>query len=123
MAKVFKSKIGLGLLLLGVIFLSACANGPTNPSAQLAKAIASARTPAEHDALAKYYDGEAIASRTHAGKYQRLANTTSETPAGGRGYINQKARYNMVINIYESEAAQYEVLAEQQRKLAQTPQS
>lgn len=123
MTTAWKSKIGLGVLLLSAALLTACANGPTNPSAQLSKAIASARTPADHEALAKYYEGEATASRAHAKKYQKLAITTTETPAGGRGYVNQKARYNTVINMFEAEAAQYDALAVQQHKLAKTPES
>lgn len=123
MTTVWKSKIGFGLLLIGATVLSACANGPTHPSAQLAKSIAAARTPADHEALAKYYDGEASANRARVKKYQKLASSTTEMPTGGRGYSNPKIRYKSVIDLYEAEAAQYEVLANQQRELAKTPVS
>lgn len=109
--------------MLGAALLSACATGPTNPSAQLRQTIASARTPADHEALAKYYVAEAAASRLHAEKYRKLKASPQQNPTGGRGNSNPKARYNSIIDMYEGEALEYDKLAEQQHAMGQAMQS
>lgn len=107
------STLGLGLLL-GAL-LAGCASGPSNPSALLSQRIEAARTVADHESLAKHYDNEAIASRAKAEKYRKLAKSATPSPTGGRGSSDSKARSNAIINVYESEAVEYEKLAAKQR--------
>lgn len=123
MTKAWKSTYSFGLLLVVGALLSGCAIGPGNPPARIAKQMEAASTPTDHETLVKYYVGEAAASRVHAEKYRKLAKSVQGYPTGGRGYSNPKTRYNSIINMYESEAAQYDTLAEQQRLLAKPAHS
>lgn len=123
MTRAWKLTYSFGLLLVGGALLSGCAIGPSNPPTQIAKQVEAARTPADHEELAKYYLGQATTSRVHADKYRKLAKSVQGNPTGGRGSSNPKVRYNSIINMYESEAAGYDTLAEQQRLLAKTAQS
>lgn len=117
MTKAWKLACSVGLPLSIGVLLSGCAVGPSNPSTQLAKQIETARTPADHEVLVKYYVRKAAASRVSAEKYRQLASSVQTSSIGGRGYSNPKARYNSIINVYEGEAAEYERLAEQQQLL------
>lgn len=115
MKQISKLLSSLGLALLLGIPLTGCMSGPSNPSAQLTKRIESARTADDHESLAKYYDGQAVAAKAKANKYRKLAKSASPHPTGGRINSEPITRWNSIISTFDSEAAEYEKLAAKHR--------
>jgi hypothetical protein len=113
--KISKSMGSIGIVLLLGTLLSGCVSAPGNPSAQLSKRIEAARTADDHELIAKYYDGQAVASRAKADKYRKFVKAAPTYSTGGRGNSDSKARLNSIINTFESEAAEYEKLAAKHR--------
>ena len=115
MRKISKSMGGIAIVLLLGTLLSGCVSAPGNPSAQLSNRIEAARTADDHESLAKYYDGQAVASRAKANKYRKFVKAAPTYSAGGRGNSDSKARWNSIINTFDSEADDYEKLAARHR--------
>ena len=65
----------VGGIALSSIALSGCAGLSTTPSAALQQQIESARTRADHDALAVYYERQAAAARVTAAEHRDMATS------------------------------------------------
>jgi hypothetical protein len=100
-----------GVLLLSVAFVG-CASGPTAPSPELTQRIESARTRADHEALAAYYQNEAAAALAAADKHRKMAKSYQANLQGGRGGTSMAAHCNALVQQYERIAAEYDGMAE-----------
>lgn len=105
-------------LLLSAI-LAGCASGPTAPPADLPQRIETARTPADHEALAAYYDREASAARASAAAHRKMATSYQGMVAGGRGGATMPAHCNAIVRSQEAIALEYEGMAASHRQMAQ----
>jgi hypothetical protein len=82
--------------------------------------IAAAKTPAEHEAIAKQYDAEAATAEAQAKEHEAMVQTY-ETAA--KGPKNEMARTMVghcrnLVKDYKEAAASYKALAADHRKMA-----
>ncbi len=106
-------------LLLSVI-LAGCASGPAAPPADLLQRVESARTPADHEALAAHYDKQASAARASAQVHRKMATSYQGMIAGGRGGgASMPAHCNAIVANQEAIAAEYDAMAAAHRQMGQ----
>ncbi len=113
------------VLLIGLA-LTGCASDPSSPSAQLQQKIETARTPTDHEALAKYYGVEAASSRERASDHRKLAKTYQAvsgraphgTPTGLGGTASASAYHSALASQDENNATVYDGLATEHRNMA-----
>jgi len=109
----------VAVLLLGFA-LAGCASdpSPSSPSAQLQQQIEAARTPADHESLAKYYENEAASATQRAIEHRKLAKTYSSGALMGRGAAaNMPAYHNEFAKRADSDAADFLGLAAEHRNM------
>lgn len=115
------TKVIAASFMLGVV-LAGCASGTPTPTAspQLIQRIESARTPADHESLAQYYEEEATAARARAAEHRKMARTYQGMPIGGKGNNNMPAYHDALATQADSSAADFAKLAEVHRRMAAT---
>lgn len=113
----FPRRIATALLLS--VILAGCASGPIAPPADLLQQIESARTQADHEALAAYYDRRASAARTSAATHRKMATSYQGMIGGGRGAASMPAHCNAIVRSQEAIATEYEGMAEAHRQMGQ----
>jgi hypothetical protein len=86
----------------------------------LAKAIRDAKTPAEHEAIASYYDQAAATAYTQAAEYRKIAEAYHNPAGRGQIRFGMESRYRQLEQYYRSLAIYYTTRAEAQRQLVQT---
>ena len=106
------------LLLVGAA-LSGCAGFATAPSPALQQQIETARTRADHQALAKYYEDEVAKARARVAEHRKMATSYQGMVSGGRGGGNMPAHCNAIASSYEGIAAQFEGMAASHRQMAE----
>ena len=87
-------------LVLGVV-VAGCASGPSPPPADLLQRIESARTQADQESIAIYYDQEAAAARASAAAHRKVA-ASYQRIGGVRTARSMVAHCNALVS---SEAA------------------
>lgn len=108
----------VAVLLLGLA-LTGCASGPSSPSAQLQQQIETARTPTDHEALAKYYEAEAAKAVQRAIDHRRMSKTYITAALVGRGgAANMPTYHNDLAKHADSDATAYLGLAADHRNMA-----
>ena len=105
-------------VLLSVV-LAGCTSGPTAPPSDLLQRIESARTQADHESLAAYYDREAAAARANAATHRKMATSYQGMYAGGRGGASMPAHCNAIVRSQEAIAAEYDGMAAGHRQMGQ----
>jgi hypothetical protein len=105
--------------LLIVAALSGCAGLSTAPSPALQQQTEAARSRADHEALAKYYDAEIAKARTSAAEHRQVARTYQASPAIVRGGGSMSAHCNAIAGSYGGIAAQFEGMACSHRQMAE----
>ncbi len=106
------------LLLVGVV-LGGCAGVATPPALSLQQRIEAARSRADHQALESYFAGEAVQARARAEEHRNMAQAYVRQVAAGRANANMSTDCHMLIDGYESMAAQYELMAANHHQLAE----
>jgi len=108
------------VLLLGLA-LAGCASdpSPSSPSAQLQQQIEAARTPTDHESLAKYYETEAASATQRGIEHRKLAKTYNSAALIGRssGAANMPAYHNEFAKRADSDAADFLGLAAEHRNM------
>ena len=91
----------------------------------LPNAIENAKTAADHEALAAYFDGEAKAARATAERHRRMAALYGKhpMPSGAKGTRASLGRTmpphcDKLVASYEAAAAEYEAMAAAHREMA-----
>lgn len=107
------------VLLLAAIALSGCAGLATSPSPVLQQQIEAARTRADHEALVKYYNGEAAAARAKVAEHRKMATSYQGMISGGRGGGSIPAHCYAIASSYEGIAAQYDGMAASHQQMAE----
>jgi len=123
---IMKKRIPAAAVLLLGLALTGCASDPSSPSAQLVQRIETARTPTDHEALAKYYMGEAANSRERASDHRKLAKTYQAvsgraphgTPTGVNGTASASGYHSALASQDENNATAYDALATEHRNMA-----
>ena len=107
------------VLLLAGAALSGCAGLVTAPSPALQQQIEAARTRADHEALARYYDGEVANARAKVAEHRKMATGYQGMVSGGRGGGSMPAHCYAIASSYEGIAAQFEGMAASHRQMAE----
>ena len=107
------------VLLLAGIALSGCAAIATAPSPALQQRIETARTRADHEALAKYYADQAAAARGKVAEHRQMATGYQGMVGGGRGGGSMPAHCNAIASSFEGIAAQFDGMAAGHRQMAE----
>ena len=87
----------------------------------LEKAVSEAKTPADHEAIAAYYDKEAATAKDKAAEHRRLVETyrTLAATPRGQGFQSMGNHCQKLAQTYESAAADNTALAAAHRQMAQ----
>jgi hypothetical protein len=106
-------------LVLATGALAGCAGFATAPSPALRQQIEAARTPADHQALAKHYVAEADAARAKAAEHRRMSTSYQGMIGGGRGGGSMAAHCNALASSFDGIAAQFDAMAASHRQMAE----
>jgi hypothetical protein len=94
-------------------------------AADLPSAIENAKTAADHEAIAAYYDAEAKAARATVERHRAMAAAYARPPKAPAGKGERSSLYRMMprhcddlIKDYEAAAHEYEAMAAAHRKAA-----
>ena len=108
-----------GGIALSGLALSGCAGVSTAPSPELLQQIETAHTRADHEALATYYDRQAVAARAIGAEHRKMAKSYQGRFASGRGGASMPAHCNAIVSSYEGIAAEYDGMAAIHRQMAE----
>ena len=108
------------LALVAVFYLSTQRAGAQQAEKfDLEKAITGAKTPADYEAIASYYDREAATAKDKAAEHRRLAETYRTLAASGRAPLQPMGLHcQQLAQIYENAAADNAALAAGNRQMA-----
>ena len=107
------------VLLAAGIALAGCAGFATSPSPAVQQQIETARSRADHEALAKHYSGEAAAARAKVAEHRQMAAGYQGMIGGGRGGGGMAAHCNAIASSFEGIAAQLDAMAAGHRQMAE----
>ena len=99
--------------------LALCLVTPLPAAADMTEAqIAAARTPAEHEAIAKAYEADAATADAKAKEHEAMARTY-RSAGGQKSYTNLMAQHcERLVKDYTAAAADYRALAAEHRSMA-----
>jgi hypothetical protein len=109
-------------LAMTAAFLGPVMAYAAEPSADILQQIKTAKTPAEHEAIASYYEQQAAAAKKKAAEHEKMA----ETYKGGGTSIGKGVSVSMpqhceaLAKSFNEEAAQYAAMAQAHRDLAKS---
>ena len=82
--------------------------------------IAAAKTPADHEAIAKSYDADAAAAQAEASKHEAMARAYHSAGGPKKTGPNSMVRHcERLVKSYTDAAADYQALAAEHRSMAQ----
>jgi hypothetical protein len=113
-----KSTRRLASLFLLSVALAGSISAQTSPPSELLQRVETARTQADYEALAKYYDQQAATARGIAAEHRKMAKSFQAMVAGGRGSASMPAHCNAIAGKNDGLAADYEAMATAYRQLA-----
>ncbi len=106
----------LVLIILGL--LASCAHMHPHPM-DMAQAIQNAKTPAEHEALAKHYEAAAKEMQLKLEEHKKmLAQYEAQRQYYGRRGLDMEAMCHALIHFYEQAAKENRNMADSHRKIA-----
>ncbi len=105
------------VLLMSVVLAGCASSGAKLPPPELQQQIEAARTPSDHEALASYYDREAVSAHATADGHREMAKRYRGVNAAGRGPSSMPGHCNSLVGMYEGAAAEYEALAAEHRRM------
>lgn len=102
------------------VVLSGCVNPHYSAThEQVEQRIASARTRADHQGLAQFFDQEAIEAKHLADKHRAMAKSYTERIWTGRGsWIHPREHCDRLVEIYEKSALENKALGALHREMA-----
>ena len=113
--------VTLAMLALVAVFYLPTQRAGAQPAEKfdLEKAIAGAKTPADHEAIASYYDRAAATDKDKAAEHRRLAEIYRTLAASGRAPLQPMGMHcQQLAQLYESAAADNAALAAAHRQMA-----
>ena len=107
------SAVAMALMLAGGV--SAATGGPVTTAE-----IAAAKTPADHEAIAKQYDAEAAAAEARAKEHEMMVQTYAVAANGPKnaGAKSMVGHCKNLVKEYKEAATNYKALAADHRKMA-----
>ena len=87
-------------------------------SSDLAQRIQTAKTPADHSALADYYAKEAANAKAQADQHAKMEKLYLAERASGKGLSSISAHCKNIVKQYQQMAADYDAMAVAHREAA-----
>jgi hypothetical protein len=113
-------RVTLAMLALVAAFHLPAQRAGAQEKFDLEKAITGAKTSADHEAIASYYEREAATAKDKAAEHRRLAQTYRTLAASGRAPLEPMGIHcQQLAQTYESAAADNAALATAHRQMAQ----
>ena len=88
--------------------------------ASMESIIRNAKTPADHEALARLYDSAALRLDSYASRQEELATLYAAPVAGRRPFQNLAMHFSNIAKDQRAAAAEYRELAKEHREFART---
>jgi hypothetical protein len=113
--------IGAALAVFVTFTVSSFLSTSAEERKNVEQMITEAKTPADHEAIAAYYEKEAQAAREQQASHQRMAESYARIPV-----LEMKSglasHCNIIARRYEEVAKEYETLAQLHRDMAKSAQ-
>jgi hypothetical protein len=116
--RIIRVTLALGMLVTALHLAPPYAGAEEATQFNLEKAITEARTPAQHETIASYYDQAAATAKAKAEEYRKLAATYRDLAITGRSQFQIGGHWQLE-QYYESLAVDYTAHAKVYRQLAQ----
>jgi hypothetical protein len=108
--------------LLAIVFAAGIflPGSPTSAGeeANLDKMILSAKTPAEHEAIAKEYERQAATAKAEAAMHVEMGENYKKMGGGSIGKLHLDTHCDNLANLYEKIAKEDEALAKAHKEMA-----
>ena len=111
--------LALGLLVTALHLAPQQARAEEATPCNLEKAVMEAKTPAQHEMMASYYDRAAATAHTQAAEARKLATTYRDLAMTGRSQFQIGGHYRQLEQYYERLAVDDTAHAKVYRQLAQ----
>ena len=104
--------------VLAILAFSYLPFGAAQEGKSIEQMITEAKTPADHEAIAAYYDKEAQEAQKKRAEHQKMKEWYEGTPAMSKGGFSTHC--DSLISLDDKTAKQYEALAKLHRKMAKS---
>jgi hypothetical protein len=118
-SRIIRVTLALGLLVTALHLAPQQARAEEATQFNLEKAMTEAKTPAQHETMASYYDRAAATAKAKAAEARKLAATYRDLTITGRSQFQIGDHYRQLGQYYESLAGDYTAHAKVSRQLAQ----
>jgi hypothetical protein len=108
--------LGLGLVALLSVFSLPAIRARAAEEVDIEKMIQAAKTPADHQAIADYYQHQADAAKAKAAEHTKMAQQYKTGAFGLKTHFHEHCE--TLAKLYQSEAKEYAALAEAHRQMA-----
>jgi hypothetical protein len=115
--KTWKS-IGIVMLVLAVSALGYWSVGSAQEGKNIEQMIAGAKTPADHEAVAAYYDKEAKDAHEKHTKHQKMEEFYQKNPTLNKSGFSTHC--DLIASNYDKTAKEYEALAKLHREMGKS---
>ena len=109
--------IGAAAAVLAVVTLGYLPAGSAEEGKNVEQMIADAKTPADHEAIAAYYEKEAKAAHQQHAEHQQMSDSYAKIPVL-KTKTGAVSHCNAIAKKYEGIAKDYEALAKVHKEMA-----
>lgn len=117
-----RTRIGVVLMAWLIIVVGTCVIPSSTRATDIDQMVASAKTAADHQAIANYYDQQAAEARDQIARHQKMSKAYESSPglrSAGPSYWRVGAKdCDVLKRSYQNIAAQDEALAKMHREMA-----
>jgi hypothetical protein len=110
--------ISVALGVLGIVALGYVPFGLAQEGKSIEQMMAEAKTPADHEAIAAYYDKEAQEAHKKHAEHQKMKEWYKNTPMMSKGGFSTHC--DSLISYDDKTAKEYEALAKLHREMAKS---
>ncbi len=112
--------LAIAVLFLGVALLAPSNRLTAEEHMDMEKMISTAKTAADHEAIAAQYDREAAAARAEAAGHRRMAESYKKVGGAVIAKLHLDAHCEKLAKSYDEAAMEYDALAKAEREMAKT---
>jgi hypothetical protein len=110
--------ISAAVAMLAIVALGYLPFGSAEEGKNIEQMIAEAKTPADHEAIAAYYDKEAQEAHKKHAEHQKMKEWYKNTPVMSKGGFSTHC--DSLISYDDKTAKEYEALAKLHREMAKS---
>jgi hypothetical protein len=118
MARTMRMFAGLAFLTFGIVGMLLGTWAPPAHAADIDQMIATAKTPADHEAIAKWYDDQAAEAQKKADEHKKMGEEYKKALGGVGSKTHFHEHCEALVKNYTAEAKEYRALAAAHREMA-----